>query len=166
VVEEALARARQDRRWSTSNGCGDATAEASRAFCRELGTLRMELASATARERLRARAARLQSEIDGLLASGAAVEQDQQAGALARLSGFGLRQVQTSLVVLLALLVELGAAFGPFLAMLPLRGRGRLEQVSGSGVPVELQVACTRHVPGDRAPTRFVRAADGRLMIE
>jgi len=55
VIEEALARAKQDRRWLSSKGCTDATVEANWSFCRSLGDLRVELASAAEGSRLRSR---------------------------------------------------------------------------------------------------------------
>lgn len=82
VIEEAIARAKQDRRWSSSNECKDATVEASRAFCRDLGDLRIELASAIDGDRQRSRASLLQTEIEHLLTAGARLQHDQQAGVL------------------------------------------------------------------------------------
>ena len=90
VIEAAIARAKQDRLWSSSNECRDATVEASRAYCRGVGDLRIELAAAVESERLRDRGAALKTEVDIFLAAGARNEQDQQAGLLARLTGVGL----------------------------------------------------------------------------
>ena len=78
----------------------------------------------------RSAAASLKAEIDNLLGAGARNDQDQQAGLLARLTGFGVERVQTSIVVLFAVLVEFGSAFGLFLALLPMRGFPRLAPIA------------------------------------
>ena len=165
VIEAAIARAKQDRLWSSSNECRDATIEASRAYCRGVGDLRIELAAAVESERLRDRGAALKAEVDTFLAAGARNDQDQQAGLLARLTGVGLERVQTSIVVLFAALVEFGSAFGLFLALLPMRGFPRLApmaQARPDVINIE-HAAVPRHI---HRPTRFARAADGQLMIE
>ncbi len=162
VIEEALFKSKQDRRWSSSNECKEATVEVSRAFCKTVGDLRMELASAVEGDRLRERSNALKAESDRLVGEGARLEQDQQAGLLARLSGLHLQNVQTMMVVLLATLVELGAAFGLFLAMLPLQCVSRATAVRA---PVEILPAIDL-TPNKKDPTRFVRAPDGQLMIE
>ncbi len=163
VVEEAIARAQQDRRWTSSKECREATAEASRVFCQEVGDLRIELAAAVESEGLREREQNLKQEIDRLLADGARLDKDPQAGVLAKLTGIGIARMQTVLVVLLALLVEIGAAFGLFLAMLPLRTRDpRPAAAIGLVAEPRARAEPLRLPP----PTRFIRAPDGRLMIE
>ena len=141
--------------------------EASRAFCRGLGDLRVELAAAVESERLQERGTSLKGEIDSLLGAGARNDQDQQAGLLARLTGFGVERVQTSIVVLFAVLVEFGSAFGLFLALLPMRGLPRLAPITPERQHTTEMAAAfaLRPLRRDR-PTRFARTADGRLMIE
>jgi hypothetical protein len=167
VIEAAIARAKQERSWSSSNECKDATTEASRAFCRSIGDLGVELAKAVEIEGLQERSPLLETEIDNLLAAGARNDQDHQAGLLARLTGFGVGGVQTSIVVLFAALVEFGSAFGLFLALLPMRGFPRLAanaRESHEATEIEAVLA-PRPIRRD-GPTRFARAADGQLMIE
>jgi hypothetical protein len=167
VIEAAIARAKQDRYWSSSNECKDATTEASRAFCRSMGDLGVELAKAIEIERLQERGPLLRTEIDNLLAAGAQTDQDQQAGLLSRLTGFGVVRVQTSIVVLFAALVELGSAFGLFLALLPMRGFPRSAQIAQARHNTTEIRAVLAPLPIRRdGPTRFARAADGQLMIE
>jgi hypothetical protein len=167
VIEAAIARAKQDRYWSSSNECKDATMEASRGFCRGLGDLRVELAAAVENERLQERGAALKAEVDHLLGAGARNDQDQQAGLLARLTGFGVERVQKSIVVLFAVLVEFGSAFGLFLALLPMRGSPQLTPIVPKRQHTTEMVSAfaPRPTRSDR-PTRLTRTADGRLMIE
>jgi hypothetical protein len=167
VIEAAIARTKQDRYWSSSNECKDATMEASRAFCRGLGDLRVELAAAVENERLQERDTSLKAEVDHLLGAGARTDQDQQAGLLARLTGFGVERVQTSIVVLFAVLVEFGSPFGLFLALLPMRGfpRSALVELERQHTTEMVPGFTLRPMRSDR-PTRFARTADGQLMIE
>lgn len=162
VIDEAIAKARQDRRWSTSRECVEATAETSRTFCKEVGDLKIELASAVEAERLRNRLDALKREARTLLDQGARQEHDPQAGMLARLAGWGLERAQMSLIVFVALLVEIGAAFGLFLAALPLQGAKRPRDAT---TLVEVMPPDARLTHTAR-PTRFVRSADGQLLIE
>jgi hypothetical protein len=167
VIEAAIAGAKQNRYWSSSNECNEATVEASRAFCRSMGDLRIELAAAEQIERFEERSPALKTEIDNLLSAGARNDPDHQAGLLSRLTGFGVVGVQTSIVVLFAALVEFGSAFGLFLALLPMRAFRRLAaKEHGWRDTIEIEtVRAPRPLRGD-GPTRFTRAADGRLMIE
>lgn len=158
LIEAALAKAKQDRRWPSSKECTDATVDPSRQFCKEVADLRIELAAVIEADRLRERAKLLQAEIDRLIDAGAKLDQDPQAGLLARITGLQLERVQTILTVLLALLVELGAAFGLFLALLPLKAASIMSPALKPIVPVVARIP--------RTPTRFVRAPDGELMIE
>ena len=165
VVEEEIVKAKQDRRWASSTECRDATIAGNRTFCRSVADLRIELASSLESARLQTRSAILQTEINRLVKGGARRDADQQAGILAGLSGLHVEQVQASLSLLFALLVELGAAFGLFLALLPLRGHRTPGWQSLRPTPEVLPPVAARPKSGQR-PTRFVRSADGQLMIE
>ena len=161
VIEAAINHARYDRRWSNSKECTDATAVTSRAFCQSMADLRGELAAVSEARNLRDRESTLQRDGDLLLAAGAKLEQDPQARLLAHLSGLGLERVQTSLTVLLALLVEFGAAFGLYLATLPLRGGPPAPPVP----PADAKLTVTPP-PSLSPPMRLIRGPDGQLMIE
>lgn len=118
VVEEALRGVRQDKRWQSSKECEDATAQTSREFCKTFFDLRAELAAAVEASRLQVRLETLRGEVRRLLDAGAGREKDPQAAMLAVLS-FGRLDVsgaQMALIVFVAVLVELGAAFGLYLA--------------------------------------------------
>jgi hypothetical protein len=167
VVEEALARLKQDRRWASSSQCNNATVDQSRDFCRGFGDLRVELAGAVEARKLRAKSAALEAEIEGLVGAGARLETDRQAGFLARLTGIGLQGVQTGMVLLFAVLVEVGAAFGLLFALVPLQGGLRLGPTLAAGRGrAALRLVAVSGGAGLGPPTRFVRGADGRLLIE
>ena len=71
VVDELLRGAVQDRRWASSKECGDATADASRAFCKGYFDLKAEAALAGEAKRYEGRIAELKGEARGLEEQGA-----------------------------------------------------------------------------------------------
>lgn len=165
VIRAAIERAKQDKRWSSSHECNEATTNLSRSFCANLGDLRVELASSLDREKLETRRAELNANVDALVRAGAGLDSDLQAGILSKLFGLQLARIQNGLVVLVALVVELSAAFGLYLALLPLRTtRGNVAKATllnrNDGIKrlVSAQLASK--------PTRLVRRSDGQLMIE
>ncbi|MBS0251580.1 MAG: hypothetical protein JSR78_11025, partial [Proteobacteria bacterium] len=167
VVVASLDRAKQDRRWQSSEECKDATTASSRTFCASFADLQVEFAAALERDKFEARSVTVEAEIDALIKSGARLDGDIQAGILSRFSGVGVRRVQKGLILLVALLVEGAAGFGLFFASLPLRGLK-----PGLDATVERdrsRVLLAKRLAAAKAatrPTRLVRAADGQLMIE
>ena len=152
LVEEAIAKAKQDRHWSSSSNCTDVTIEASRSFCQTLSDLNLELAEDKDHDTLRARADQLESEIATLAKAGNPRETDAQENLIAKLSGLDVTEVQTALSLLFALLVEFGAAFGLFLAALP---------AEREPPAAEMAQPAARIVH----PRRQLRSEGGRLMI-
>lgn len=125
VVSEDIARHQQDRRWSATKACTEATQTESRAYCAAYFTLRSELAAAEEAQRLSAEMARLQSQADSLRATGAGQESDPQVALLSRIFGAEREPVRLALTVLIAILVEIGASLGLFLAS----GHGAAKQI-------------------------------------
>lgn len=171
VIEEALARARQDKRWSSSKECTEATAEASRTFCREVGDLRVELAASVEADRLSRKLEALRGEIRTLRERGAGQDKDPQAGMLARLTGIEVSQAQLVWIVFAAVLVEFGAAFGLFLAL----GHYGLRLHGAPAPPTRMQVHAEVIEPvadvdtGDtvprRQPRRLEKSASGTWLV-
>lgn len=129
VVVESLRGAEQDKRWATSKNCTEATAVDSRAFCETYFKTKAELAAALEVVRLDERLAPLKQEVARLQSIGAMEEADIQATLLSRMTGVGVSTAQMALVMFVAVLVEIGAAFGLYLAMgwLPSRDTPRAE---------------------------------------
>lgn len=125
VVSEDIARHQQDRRWSATKACTEATQSESRAYCAAYFTLRSELAASEEAQRLSAEIARLQSQADALRSSGAGQESDPQVALLSRIIGTEREPVRLALTVLIAILVEIGASLGLFLAS----GHGAAKQM-------------------------------------
>jgi hypothetical protein len=128
VLQELLRSAEQDRRWQSSKSCTEATADASRSFCKEYFELKAEAARASESGHLLERIAELKRERHTLEGQGAGREADNQAAVLARLFGFQTSEVERSLTLFLAALVEVGAALGLYFAT----GHMRLGAPGGS----------------------------------
>ncbi len=161
VLEAEQVKAQRDRRWEASNGCREPSGT-SRAFCQSVDDLGIELSRAIAYERQLAKRDALATEQHDLERAGAHRDADPQAAFLARLSGLSIDHVTTDLSLLLAILVELGGAFGLFLAMLPAQF-GRHDNARTAGVTLKQLPHPPKALP---TPTRFVRRPDGKLMIE
>ena len=116
VIVEALRALEQDRKWTTSKQCTEATAADSRLFCEGYYGTKAELASALEAARLETRLGDLRTEVRRLQDVGAGQESDAQATLLSRLTGVQATTAQMALVVFLAVLVEIGASMGLYLA--------------------------------------------------
>jgi hypothetical protein len=121
IVEAALARHRQDARWMSSKACEEATAAKSREYCAEYFRLKGALAAASAGKLLIERQGELRRQLARLRDAGAGKDADPQAKLLSVLVSKVIPAADTStmqvvLAVLIAVLVELGAAFGLYLA--------------------------------------------------
>ena len=116
IVSEEIERHRQNRRWSATKGCANATELQSRDFCAGYFALRAELATAKEEDRLAGQIAALQDESAKLRDRGAGQDSDPQVTLLSRIFGLGEESVRLSLIIAVALLVEIGASLGLFLA--------------------------------------------------
>jgi hypothetical protein len=116
VVVEALRALEQDKKFTTSKGCTEATALDSRSYCDGYFTAKAELATALEVLRLDGRLSTLKTEVARLQDVGAAQESDVQATLLSRMTGLDVSGAQMALVIFVAVLVEIGAAFGFYLA--------------------------------------------------
>lgn len=121
VVEAAIGRHKTDQRWQSSRACEDPTATRSREFCAEYFTLQARLATAMSGKVLVDRKASLRAERERLRGQGAEEAADPQASLLAKLlraagsSWADASTMQTVVLVLIAVMIELVAAFGLWL---------------------------------------------------
>lgn len=121
TVQSEINGVKNQRAWTTTAGCTEVNGRYSRDFCQKYHTLNAELASAK-------QSAELGNRIDGIKvelakSEGASVmsEADPQAAVLAKLSGLlfpniKVEDVQTALTIFVALLLEVGSAFGMYVA--------------------------------------------------
>jgi hypothetical protein len=157
VVKEMIEQSKQDRRWASSNTCKSPLNASMRNYCQEIAKLSTELAAAIAGEQLRKRVKEIQTDMNTLFKAGVRSRVDAQAEIIAKLLGLSVATVQTSLSLLVTLLLEFGAAIGLFIAALPLTTRKEPQQ--------EIMPPPRRVWTLEDKPRRLVRA-DGKLIIE
>lgn len=116
VVSEEIERHQQNRRWAATKKCTEATEPQSREYCAAFFTLRAELAAGREHARLSSEIAAMQAEAIQLRQQGAGQDRDPQAALLSRIFGWGQDTVRLALIIAVALLVEIGASLGLFLA--------------------------------------------------
>jgi hypothetical protein len=116
IVTEDIERHKQDLRWSRAKECTEATLPESRDYCARYYELRGELASGTESQRLQAKIAVLKDQTDRLRIEGAGQDADPQVSLLARVLGNEQSRVRLALIIVVALLVEIGSSLGLFLA--------------------------------------------------
>lgn len=116
MVTEEIERHRQNRRWTATKECAAATEPQSREYCSAYFALRAELAAGHEAARLTSELAALQAEAAQLRRSGAGQDRDPQATLLSRIFGREQDSVRLALIIAVALLVEIGASLGLFLA--------------------------------------------------
>jgi hypothetical protein len=117
VIEEELKGMRKDRFWNGSQSCNDPSGGEARNFCKKYGERSTEYAAALAAGNLSTRIAQLSREAEDLKTQGAGQGRDPQLAIVSLLSGLDNEGAKIAIVVFVALLVELGAAFGLFLAL-------------------------------------------------
>jgi hypothetical protein len=162
TVEAELNVLKAQRAWMTSRECTDPTIKSSREFCQQYFKLEAEHASGQEAEKLRAKMAQLGAKIGSVKVTGAAVmgEADPQAGVIARLTGLEIGTVQTSLMLFVALLIEIGSGFGMYVAFAYWRPHQSMHGGSRpAGRTAELQPARKEETPSE---SREAVAAGGR----
>ncbi len=118
AIIEAEKRARQqDRRFSATKACTDATASASREFCTGYLLLDAEIASSAEAASLREALASIATSTTHLKSRGAGHDADPQVSVLARIVHLDHGVVRNALIIGAALLVELGSGLGLWLAL-------------------------------------------------
>lgn len=116
VVGLDIERHHKDRLWAASAECAQPVGQGGRAFCQRLDELRAELAKAKMAEALRPQLGQRDTELAQLRGDGAGRESDPQARLVSRLLGVSVRQVRSGWEVMVAVLIEFGAAFLPVLS--------------------------------------------------
>ena len=116
VVQEALRGMEQDVNWRWSRQCENATTAGERTFCKSYFDTKAEGVRAVELAALESKIVGLKAEARSYEAQGAGRQADSQAAVLASLLGMQTIDVEKGLTLSLALLVELGAAAGLYLA--------------------------------------------------
>lgn len=121
AVQSQIDSVKADRAWRWTKGCTKVTGPKGRSYCQKYHGFTAELASAEQANVLEARIADTQAKL--AQSDGATVmsEPDPQAAVLAKLASvfipsIKVEDVQTALTVFIALLLEVGSAFGMYVA--------------------------------------------------
>lgn len=163
---------RQDKFWRGSQYCVSPSGGEAQNFCKGYYARRAELAAAVEADRLTKRVSDLTAEIQILKSRGAGEDKDPQARMLAVLSGLAPDMAQKVLIVAFAFLVELGAAFGLFLATGHSFGERSQTGVKRSARDVRVMPVEDGAAPkllmqrGAPAPLRLRRLGDGALVVD
>lgn len=135
VIEQALRGLEQDGKWAWSRECQNATTAGERAFCKNYFDVKSEGARAAQLSLLETKIERLKSEARSYEEKGGGREADNQAAVLANLLGLQAIKVERGMTLFLAVLVEMGAALGLYLATGHIREQSSAEGPSGRGRP-------------------------------
>jgi hypothetical protein len=112
MVTQEVEVLKQNKRWATSNSCTDATSGYSKAFCAQYHTLLAELGAGQEADKLQTRVDEIRGKIATSNTGVALAAADPQVDALSTLSGQSKTLIQTGLILMVALLVELGSSLG------------------------------------------------------
>jgi len=145
---------KQNGRWLSSAGCADATAAKSMTYCEGFFKLKAELAIAEQADKLEGKVSQLSTRLGALDSEAGTKATDPQSQMLANLTGRTTEEVQMSLTVLIALLVELGASLGFYTAF----SYWRIFDVKGLPAPEAVRV--TAPVPAF-APAPMLQVLPG-----
>lgn len=117
MVEQEISLAKKDRLFTTTKGCAEIPGKTTREYCQGLNRLQAELAVGVEAAQVEAKVAEIKARLDRTTGTTVVGEADPQAGVLARITGQELNLVQMGLVLLVAILLELGSALGFYVAM-------------------------------------------------
>jgi hypothetical protein len=116
MVAAEIEAAKQNYRWTSSEGCTNATVTLSRDFCENYHKLQAEHAAAVKDEALQREGDEVRAKLAGMDGKAAAKVVDPQASIIATISGLDIKQVQLGLTILVTLLVELGSSMGLYVS--------------------------------------------------
>ena len=150
TIQAEMAAAKQNARWVSTKGCRDATLPESRTFCAQFFKLRGELATARKADNVQAALNDFKEREKQLVTQGAGQSSDPQSALLANLMGVDDAHIRLALMIVLAVIVELGSSLGLFLAT----GHGAIFKTSKP------------HVTNDNAPDLLLIQARPLCIVE
>ncbi len=116
TVQGEIEALKNQRAWTFTNACADATGKQGRDYCQKYHGLNAEMASGQQAEMLEVRIAEIQGKLGKTDAMTVMGEADPQAAVLSKLSGVSVEQVQMAMTIFIALLLEVGSGFGMYIA--------------------------------------------------
>jgi hypothetical protein len=174
TVQSDIDAAKNERAWAWTKGCTEVSGAKGRGFCQKYHALTAEFASAEQSTALEKRIAEIEQKIAQSGGSAVVAEADPQAAVLAQLANFlmlplKVEDVQTGLAVFIALLLEVGSAFGMYIAFsqwrlydtrTPVAPRMVPVSTAATALPVQKPVALAK----PRSTANDNRTAPARLM--
>jgi hypothetical protein len=150
TVKAEIDAFRQNSRWTASGECSNATSVRSMSYCEGYYKLTAENAIAEQAEKYEAKITQLRARLGQIDPQSALKAADPQSQVIAGLTGRSTEEIQTSLTVLIALLVELGASLGFYTAF----SYWRIFDVKGLPAPAPSRaiVAAPAFAPAFRLP--------------
>jgi hypothetical protein len=116
TVQADIEAAKQNTRWTTSEGCTNATVDKSREFCENFHKLGAELAVAKQGDELTRRADAVRAKLAAMDGGPAVQVADPQAEILSSLSGLDISRIDVAMTLLVTALVELGSSLGLYVS--------------------------------------------------
>ena len=121
TVQAEMDGLKNQRQWSWTTGCTVVNAKSNRDFCQQFHALSAEHASATQATDLHQQIASVKAELAKSNGKSVMSEADPQAAVLTKLAGMvgmnmKIEDMQTTLAVFVALLLEIGSGFGMYVA--------------------------------------------------
>ncbi len=151
AVQAEIDGLKNSRRWQATASCTDATIRKSIEFCDQYRSLVAELASAEKASALEARIAKANAQLANF-EGGANAAPDPQAAVLAKLTGIDLEDVQLAMTVFIALLLEIGSAFGMYIAFSQWRIHERYTPAAPKMATVSTAAAAVAEVEEQEVP--------------
>ena len=136
AVQGAIEGLKAQAAWKWSNGCKDVSSKAEQKFCQQFAGLNSELASASAATEANTHLEAIKTKIATMEGSPALSEADPQAKVLTELASaffpnVKIENVQMTLTIFVALLLEIGSGFGMYVAF----SQWRLYDVEAPAAP-------------------------------
>jgi len=116
TVSAELNVIKAQRPWLVTRECTEVSGKAAREFCQQFHKLNAELASAQQSQKLESRISEIGAKLAKTAGGTVMAEADPQASVLAKITGLEVDKVQTALTIFVALLIEIGSAFGMYVA--------------------------------------------------
>jgi hypothetical protein len=138
MVEAEMDAAKQNYRWTSSEGCTNATVTLSREFCEGYHKLHAELAAAQKAEVLQKRGDEIRAKLGDMDGRAAARHADPQANIISTLLNVEMGQVEVGMTILITLLVELGSSLGLFVSSSIWRMQDQLKRPPQRPEPVRV----------------------------
>ena len=163
AVQADIEAAKQHYRWTSSEGCTNATVDASRTLCETYHKLEAELAQAKQGDVLDKRAAEVRAKLAAMDGGPTVQVADPQAAILSSLSGLDISRIDVAMTLLVTALVELGSSLGLYVST----STWRMHEIARRPAPEPIKVVeILRPAPAPIVPEAAPQLAAPKTDIE